>query len=66
MVPVASAVVLVALARLRRTSMNRSRILGLVALIILVVALLASTALAGGKDAGKKWGAGAGLAFLQQ
>jgi hypothetical protein len=36
--------------------MNR-RILGLMALIILVMALLASTALAGAKDSGKKWGA---------
>jgi hypothetical protein len=46
--------------------MNRSRIIVLVALLILAVALLASTALAGGKDSGKKWGAGAGVAFLQQ
>jgi hypothetical protein len=46
--------------------MNRTRILGLIALIIVIAALLASTAVAGGKDAGKKWGAGAGLALLQQ
>ena len=46
--------------------MNRSRIILLVALLILAVALLASSALAGGKDSGKKWGAGAGLALLQQ
>jgi hypothetical protein len=46
--------------------MNRSRIIVLVALMVLLVALLASTALAGGKDAGKKWGAGAGLALVQQ
>jgi hypothetical protein len=46
--------------------MNRSRIIALVALLILVVALLASTALAGGKGSGKKWGAGDDLALLQQ
>jgi hypothetical protein len=46
--------------------MNRNRTIILTALIVLVVALLASTALAGGKDSGKKWGAGAGLALLQQ
>jgi hypothetical protein len=40
--------------------MNRSRIIVLAALLILAVALLASTALAGAKDSGKKWGAPAG------
>jgi hypothetical protein len=35
---------------------NRSRIIVLIAVLVLAVALLASTALAG-KDAGKKWGA---------
>jgi hypothetical protein len=37
--------------------MNRKRIIVLLALLMLVVAVLASTALAGGKDCGKKWGA---------
>jgi hypothetical protein len=37
--------------------MNRRRIIVLVSLLILAVAVLASTALAGGKDCGKKWGA---------
>jgi hypothetical protein len=46
--------------------MNRSRILVLIALAILVVALLASTAIAGGKSSGRKWGAGPDLALLQQ
>jgi hypothetical protein len=46
--------------------MNRSRIIVLVALLILAIALLASTALAGGKDSGKKWGAGAALSLVQQ
>jgi hypothetical protein len=46
--------------------MNRSRIIPLICLMILLVALLASTAFAGGKDSGKKWGAGASLALLQQ
>jgi hypothetical protein len=46
--------------------MNRSRIIVLVGLLILAVALVASAALAGGKDSGKKWGAGADLALLQQ
>jgi hypothetical protein len=46
--------------------MNRSRIIGLIALAILLVALLASTAFAGGKDSGKKWGASPDLALLQQ
>jgi hypothetical protein len=35
--------------------MNRSRIVGLAAVIILAVALLASTALAGAKAPEKKW-----------
>jgi hypothetical protein len=42
--------------------MNRNRTIVLVALLILAVALLASTALAGGKGSGKKWGAAAGSA----
>jgi hypothetical protein len=46
--------------------MNRSRIIVLVALLIAAIALLASTALAGGKDSGKKWGAGAALSVVQQ
>ena len=46
--------------------MNRSRLIVLIALLILAIAVLASTALAGGKDCGKKWGAGAGLSLLQQ
>jgi hypothetical protein len=36
------------------------------ALLILTVALLASTALAGAKGSRKKWGAGGDLAVLQQ
>jgi hypothetical protein len=46
--------------------MNRSRIIIFVALLVLAVALLASTALAGGKDSGKKWGAGAAVSLVQQ
>jgi hypothetical protein len=47
--------------------MNRKRIIVLLALLMLVVAVLASTALAGGKDCGKKWGApsASGIATLQ-
>jgi hypothetical protein len=47
--------------------MNRRRIIVLAALLSLAVALLASTALAGGKDCGKKWGApsAAGVPTLQ-
>jgi hypothetical protein len=47
--------------------MNRSRVLGLLALIILTLALFASTALAGAKTPEKKGGhwPNAGAAVLQ-
>jgi hypothetical protein len=50
----------------RRRPVNRSRIIVLIAVLVLAVALLASTALAGAKDSGKKWGAGAALSLIQQ
>jgi hypothetical protein len=46
--------------------MNRTRIIIFVGLLILAVALLASTALAGAKDSGKKWGAGSAIGLVQQ